>query len=220
MTELHLKCAALLEVSSSATPMEIKAAFREKAKTIHPDIAGNGHTDGRTFTELREAYEILMSAASTSDAETKTSSAIYGPGMLARFEAAHRWRERQGGRHVPIKAAREHLRNGDTSASNVEGVVNRRGPQQQNLRSGGMSSKHSSLEPEEVMLQSVLSRHKAAAKLRDRLTHTAPQDAQFMRVTGISRVTHQSRRTLPGMLMFFGLSTTLLLSYTRSNRSE
>ena len=49
--------------------MEIKAAFREKAKTIHPDIAGNGHTDGRTFTELREAYEILMSAASTSDVQ-------------------------------------------------------------------------------------------------------------------------------------------------------
>ena len=122
-----------------------KGSVREKAKTIHPDIAGNGHTDGRTFTELREAYEILIGAASTSDAETKTSGAIYGPGMLARFEAAHRWRERQGGRHVPIKAAREHLRNGDTSASNVEGVVNRRGPQQQNLRSGGMSSKHSSL---------------------------------------------------------------------------
>ena len=78
--------------------MEIKAAFREKSKTIHPDIAGNGHTDGRTFTELREAYKILMSAASTSDAETKTSGAIYEPGMLARFEATHRWRERQGGR--------------------------------------------------------------------------------------------------------------------------
>ena len=222
MTELHLKCAALLEVSSSATPKEIKAAFREKAKTLHPDIARNDeHADGRTFTELREAYEFLMSAASTKDAETNSSGAVYGPGMLARFEAANRWRERKGGRRVPIKAAREHSPNGDASASNVGGAVNHRGPQQQNLRSSGLSLKHFSLEQEEVMLQTVLSRHKAATKLRERLTNTAPPDAQFMRVmmTRLSRI-HQSPKTLPRLLIFFGLSTTLLLSYSRNNRSE
>ncbi|MFA6507369.1 MAG: DnaJ domain-containing protein [Treponemataceae bacterium] len=47
----------ILGVSSEATTAEIKKAFRERAKKIHPDIAG-GSTDNE-MRRLLAAYEIL-----------------------------------------------------------------------------------------------------------------------------------------------------------------
>ena len=50
----------ILGVSSEATTAEIKKAFRERAKRVHPDIAG-----GSTETEMRRlltAYETLQEA--------------------------------------------------------------------------------------------------------------------------------------------------------------
>ncbi|MDR3129916.1 MAG: DnaJ domain-containing protein [Treponema sp.] len=48
---------SLLGISEDANSGDIKRAFREKAKRIHPDIAGNG--DSRAMRKLITAYEVL-----------------------------------------------------------------------------------------------------------------------------------------------------------------
>jgi len=48
----------LLEVSEHAPAREIKKAFREKAKRLHPDIAGEGAA--AEMRKLLSAYEILI----------------------------------------------------------------------------------------------------------------------------------------------------------------
>ncbi|MCL2878888.1 MAG: J domain-containing protein [Treponema sp.] len=50
----------LLGVQSDAANDEIKRAFREKAKRLHPDIAGKGAEDA--MRKLLTAYEVLSSA--------------------------------------------------------------------------------------------------------------------------------------------------------------
>jgi molecular chaperone DnaJ len=47
----------ILGVSNSETPSGIRAAFRDRARVLHPDIAGERAT--RSFQELNEAYEVL-----------------------------------------------------------------------------------------------------------------------------------------------------------------
>jgi len=47
----------LLEVTENASAQEIKKAFREKAKRLHPDIAGDGAEEG--MRKLLSAYETL-----------------------------------------------------------------------------------------------------------------------------------------------------------------
>ena len=47
----------ILEVSENASPQEIKKAFREKAKLLHPDIAGDAAAEG--MRKLLSAYEAL-----------------------------------------------------------------------------------------------------------------------------------------------------------------
>ena len=51
----------LLEVSQNASTQEIKKAFREKAKLLHPDIAGGSPGDKNTeaMRKLLAAYETL-----------------------------------------------------------------------------------------------------------------------------------------------------------------
>ena len=49
----------LLGVKQNASTSEIKKAFREKAKHIHPDIAGSSHSE--TMRKLISAYEVLSS---------------------------------------------------------------------------------------------------------------------------------------------------------------
>ena len=45
------------EVSKTATPAEIKSAWREKAKQLHPDKAASG--DARAFRDALDAYRVL-----------------------------------------------------------------------------------------------------------------------------------------------------------------
>ena len=47
----------LLEIKHEASASEIKKAFREKAKRLHPDIAGSGHAE--VMRKLLTAYEVL-----------------------------------------------------------------------------------------------------------------------------------------------------------------
>lgn len=51
----------VLGVTRSATPDEIRNAYREQAKTLHPDLAGEGGT--APFQELSEAYNTLSDPA-------------------------------------------------------------------------------------------------------------------------------------------------------------
>lgn len=47
---------SILGVEPDATALEIRRAYRKKAKLLHPDITGK---DSESFRELRSAYEVL-----------------------------------------------------------------------------------------------------------------------------------------------------------------
>jgi curved DNA-binding protein len=48
-----------LGVARTATPEEIKQAFRKLARLYHPDVAKNKVTGEKKFKEINEAYEVL-----------------------------------------------------------------------------------------------------------------------------------------------------------------
>ena len=102
------KLYAILGISSNASQSEIKSAFREKAKKIHPDIQ-NSKSDkeeqNAKFLELKNAYEQLT-GQSDGDAEDQKGP-IFGPGMRARMDAAKKMREKHGQTGGRIQAARE-----------------------------------------------------------------------------------------------------------------
>jgi hypothetical protein len=52
---------ARLGLDEAATPAEINAAWRAKARVLHPDVPGTGNT--AAFLALREAYDILSNPA-------------------------------------------------------------------------------------------------------------------------------------------------------------
>src|SRR5574344_2106450 len=54
-------CYKILGVSKDATAAEIRRAYRQKAKLLHPDIT---HSDSYAFRELVKAYEILSDVKS------------------------------------------------------------------------------------------------------------------------------------------------------------
>ncbi len=56
-------CYKILGVSHNATAAEIRHAYRQKAKLLHPDIT---HSDSDAFRELKEAYETLRDIKSRS----------------------------------------------------------------------------------------------------------------------------------------------------------
>jgi len=102
------KLYAILGISSNASQSEIKSAFREKAKKLHPDIQ-NSKSDkeeqNAKFLELKNAYEQLT-GQSDGDAEDQKGP-IFGPGMRARMDAAKKMREKHGQTGGRIQAARE-----------------------------------------------------------------------------------------------------------------
>ena len=108
------KLYAILGISSNASQSEIKSAFREKAKKLHPDIQQNSKSDtdsfgkeeqNAKFLELKNAYEQLT-GQSDGDAEEQKGP-IFGPGMRARMDAAKKMREKHGQTGGRIQAARE-----------------------------------------------------------------------------------------------------------------
>ncbi len=49
----------ILGISTQATPVEIKQAYRKLAKQYHPDVVGNSTADIQHFNTIKEAYETL-----------------------------------------------------------------------------------------------------------------------------------------------------------------
>lgn len=54
---------AVLGVSKTATPEEIRSAFRKKAREHHPDVAKDKAKGAEMFKEVNEAYEVLSDPA-------------------------------------------------------------------------------------------------------------------------------------------------------------
>lgn len=52
-----INCYEVLGIRQDATASEIKRAYRNKAKLLHPDV--NSEVDSKAFQELVQAYEIL-----------------------------------------------------------------------------------------------------------------------------------------------------------------
>ncbi len=52
----------VLRVKQTASPTEIKTAYRSLAKTYHPDASPVG-SDGRDFIQIHNAYETLSDPA-------------------------------------------------------------------------------------------------------------------------------------------------------------
>jgi len=86
----------ILGVKSNATPGEIKAAFRQRVKELHPDRSGMG---SGPFLEVQEAYGVLGDIAQ----RRRYDRLIYGIGRA--------WREREGAEPlIPEKTEGEPLR--------------------------------------------------------------------------------------------------------------
>jgi len=49
---------ARLEVEPTAAPEAIAAAFRHKARLLHPDVTGTGNAEA--FMWVKEAYDVLI----------------------------------------------------------------------------------------------------------------------------------------------------------------
>jgi curved DNA-binding protein len=50
---------AILGVSKTATPEELKQAFRKSARKYHPDVNPDNKQAEAKFKEVNEAYEVL-----------------------------------------------------------------------------------------------------------------------------------------------------------------
>ena len=50
---------SILGVSNTATPEQIKEAYRQKVKLHHPDVAGSAQPDAQVFRDIMEAFSVL-----------------------------------------------------------------------------------------------------------------------------------------------------------------
>ncbi|MDR2158666.1 MAG: J domain-containing protein [Treponema sp.] len=70
---------SLLGVTQNASPSEIKRAFREKAKRLHPDIAGKRAEEG--MRKLLTAYEVLSDRDRRFEYDRACSRFVKNPGF-------------------------------------------------------------------------------------------------------------------------------------------
>ena len=56
---------ARLGIEPSAPPEEVVAAYRRKARTLHPDVPGTGNTDA--FVAVKQAYDVLGNVQARSE---------------------------------------------------------------------------------------------------------------------------------------------------------
>jgi hypothetical protein len=76
---------AVLGVDPAATPEAITAAYRRKARVLHPDVPGTG--DAAAFIRLKQAYDALSNAH-----HRGTYDRSAGAAMPAPLEAEPAWR--------------------------------------------------------------------------------------------------------------------------------
>ena len=50
---------SILKINITATPEQIKEAYREAAKKYHPDLTGSSEADAKMFRDVMEAYGVL-----------------------------------------------------------------------------------------------------------------------------------------------------------------
>lgn len=90
----------ILNVSKNATSDEIKKAYRQKARKLHPDLNPNDKEAQRKFQELNEANEVL------SDPEKRAQYDKYGENWKhgeeyekaqQQYQQQNQWNTRQGG---------------------------------------------------------------------------------------------------------------------------
>src|SRR5699024_12114620 len=83
----------ILGVQKSATPAEIKKAYRKLARKYHPDVNPNDEEAEAKFKQLSEAYEVL------NDPEKRKKYDEYGENWehAGAYEQA-RQQQQQGGR--------------------------------------------------------------------------------------------------------------------------
>ena len=79
-----------LNLSQGASLREIKAAFRQVAKTCHPDAVGAGRADVEKFIKAQTAYKKLLQAATASNRARRQKKVE--PKPAGQF---YRWEERR-----------------------------------------------------------------------------------------------------------------------------
>jgi len=75
---------AILGVAPDATPEEIKGAYRQRAKEVHPDCTGQ---DCALFRAVREAYEVLGDAQRRRAYDDELAHQARARAMYSRVEA-------------------------------------------------------------------------------------------------------------------------------------
>lgn len=72
----------VLGVSSSASPAEVKRAYRRKVRCSHPDAVGSGHE--AEFRQVQEAYEAIKDRASAAPGRQRCASPASSPASHVR----------------------------------------------------------------------------------------------------------------------------------------
>ena len=80
----------ILGVERTASPEEIKKAYRRLAKQYHPDLNPNDKEAERKFKEIQEAYEVL------SDEEKRRAYDMFGTVEFTPGAGATTWRTTEG----------------------------------------------------------------------------------------------------------------------------
>jgi hypothetical protein len=69
---------ATLGVEAHATTRSIHAAFRSKAKLLHPDVPGTGNAGA--FLQIKEAYDVLSNSLRRNEYDRQAREHVFNPG--------------------------------------------------------------------------------------------------------------------------------------------
>lgn len=84
----------VLGVASSASPDQIRRAYRARAKDTHPDRAGDAAGASDAFLAVRVAYELLMDPARRAAYDACPGDLLEDEIAIARRRALRRRRKR------------------------------------------------------------------------------------------------------------------------------